>query len=271
MEDEKPIEQKAPKQEQKESDKADEPKKGRSKLLRWVVMIVAVLLLVPLLYASWLGFIPGLSNLLGANNPVDLGVTYTEQDLQGFYDKTSQEMLDYANAPVDASGYKTIFANPEPMDLQVTQEEITARINNTDWVYMPMDNVQVRLGEGNVIEVSGNVNTDALEGFIPFIGGVGYSQEDIDTGLNWLKRMAGNPAVYISSVGTITNNKLNLTINEVKIGRWGAPLDEASKVLTTATENALRGVVGMDVTSATFGNGYIDFVGEAPTTIYELK
>lgn len=251
------------------SNKEEKPKKKRSKVLRWVLVLVGVVLLVPLFYAAWLGFIPGLSTLLGATKPVDLGVAYTEQDLQAFYDITGQEVLDYQNAPVDPeTGYKTIFADPEPMNIQLSQEEITARINESGWVYMPLDNVQVRLGDGNIIEVSGNVNIEALERFIPFIGGVGYSQEDVDTGLAWLKRMAGNPAVYISSVGSITNNNLDLTINEVRIGRWNAPLAEATKVLTTATENALRGTIGLNVKSATFSNGHIDFVGTAPTTVY---
>lgn len=263
--------QEKPKQEQKQSHEntpeEEKPKKKHS-VLKWVLITLGAVLLAGLLYAGWLGFVPGLSTVMGANKPVDLGVTYTEQDLQAFYDKTGQEVLDYADAPVSTDGYKTIFADPVAMDVQVTQEEITARINESGWVYMPLDNVQVRLGEGNSIEVSGNINTEALEGFIPFIGGVGYSQEDIDTGLAWLKRMAGNPVVYINSVGSIKNNNLSLTIKEARVGRWTAPTAEATQILTTATENALRGTVGLEVESATFGDGYIDFVGTAPTTIY---
>jgi hypothetical protein len=275
MEDEKSsANENEPQQKNEETKEVVKSTKPKRKVLRWVLITIGVLLLIPIFYAGWLGFIPGLSQLMGANNPVDLGVTYTEQDLQEFYTKTGQEVKDYNNAPLDPSmgeDYRTIFADPEAMDLQVTQEEITARINNDDWIYMPMTNVQVRLGEGNSIEVSGNVDVDALEGFIPFIGGVGYSQEDVDTGLSWLKRMAGSPAVYINSTGSISNNVLDLTINEVKIGRWNAPISEATDVLTTATENALRGTIGLDVESATFGDGYIDFVGTAPTTIYELS
>lgn len=267
VEDKQPEKENGPTSETNGPSKEEKPKKKHSKVLWWVLIIFGALLLVPLFYAAWLGFVPGLSTLLGADKPMDLGVTYTEADVENFYNKTGQETLDYANAPL-VNGKKVIFADPKPLQTKLTQEEITAAINNSDWAYMPIKNVQVRLSDNNRIEVSGNVDIDALAKFIPFIGGVGYSQADVDTGLSWLRRMAGSPAFYIDSTGSVINNQLNLTINSAQIGRWSAPLDGANKALTTATENSLVGTKGLDVTSATFDNGSLNFNGIAPTTVY---
>lgn len=226
------------------------------------------LLAVGLLYLGWLGFIPGLSNLLGANSPKDLGVTYSEADLQSFYNKTAQKLLDYANAPLGDNGKKVIFADSRRYTAQITQAEVTARINASNWAYMPVKNVQVRFSDDNRVEVSGNIDVDALEKFIPFIGGVGYSSDDVQTGLSWLRRLSGDPAFYIDASGAVSNNNLNLKINSAKIGRLSAPQDAATRVLTTATENALAGTAGLDIHTASFSDGQMTFDGSAPTTIY---
>lgn len=265
-----PEKEKAEKTERlKDKEETIQRKKKNRKILKWVFGPLFGLIAGVVIYLGWLGFVPGLSGLLGADNPKDLGVEYTEADLGNFYKKTNQTLLDFANSPVDPeTGKKIIFADPQDYDHRLTQEEITARINDSSWSYMPVENVQVRFGDNNRIEVSGNIDTDSLEKFIPFIGGVGYSQEDVDTGLSWLRRMAGNPAFYVDSVGTIENDQLSLQINAVQIGRWNAPLDEASNVLTTATQNALNGTRGLSVESATFDDGGINFKGTAPSTIY---
>jgi len=153
-------------------------------------------------------------------------------------------------------------------DKEFTQEEITARINASEWAYMPVKNVQVRFGDNGQIEASGNLNTNNLANFVNFIGGVGYSQEDVQTGLDWIDRFTSDPAVYINASASVENNLLILDISEVKIGRWSPDLEDAADVLNTATRNSLKGVAGLYIDSALFSDGILDFKGVAPTTIY---
>src|SRR5680860_423061 len=258
-------------EEQKPSEKqAEEVKKPKKKrgVLKWILGMLGVIILAVILYAGWLGFVPGLSSIMGANKPVDLGVTYTEQDLQSFYVKTGQNVIESKEAPVAGGGESIAFTNPKPLTVAITQEELTARLNASNWIYMPLSNVQVRLGDGNSIEVSGNVDVDALRAFISYIGGVNYSQADVDKGLDWLNKMSGSPAVYIDSTGSITNNQLSLSVNSVKVGRWSAQSDKANETLNIATQNMLNKITGLDTNSLTESSGMMNFDGVGPTNIY---
>jgi hypothetical protein len=260
--------------EDNESATVDEPEVKPSVKKRrkwpWVVgTLVLIFIVIPVFVLGYLGFVPGLSSLMGATKARDLGVRYTEADFISYQTKTGRQFLDFANAPDNPlkPGKKTIFADSKPQDTFTTQEEITAAINLVGWSWMPLTNAQVRFGDGTV-EVSGNLNMDQISNFVNFIGGVGYNQSDVDKALSWGKRLAGNPPIYIKAAASVTNNVLDMNIEQVKIGRFNAPRDTASKVLNTGTVNALDNTYGLNTESATFSNGQLHFVGTSPSTIY---
>jgi hypothetical protein len=245
-----------------------QPKKRRK--WPWVVSILILLfIVVPVIVLGYLGFIPGLSSLMGATKARDLGVRYSEADYLSYQTKTGGQFLDYANAPASPlnPAKKTIFGDPKYMDVDLTQEEITATINMVGWSWMPLTNTQVRFGDG-VVEMSGNLNMNQLSNFVNFIGGVGYSKSDVDKALGWGKRLAGNPPVYIRAAASMTNNVLSMEVQQVRIGRFDAPIDIASKVLNTGTNNALNGTYGLNTNGATFSNGQLHFTGTSPTKVY---
>lgn len=254
-----------------------EPKKKSflGRIIKTVLMLIVLVLVGAVFYAGWLGFIPGLSSLLGANKPRDLGVTYVPADLDSFMAKKKMQQLelDYADAPTNPSDpdYKYVFTDPVAIDEVFTQEEVTARINETTWSGMPFTNVQVKFNDGGNIEISGKILSDKVKEFIATIGGVGYSDEDVDTGLKWLNRMAGDPAVYINAEAQVVDNRLQLTINEAKINRWTAPADAANRVLDTATRNALAKVAGLFLQSVTFDSAGLHFNGTAPSKTYVVR
>ena len=239
----------------------------------WIVgSLVLVFVVIPVLILGYLGFIPGLSSLMGATKPRDLGVRYSEADYLSYQTKTGGQFLDFANAPVNPlkPGKKTVFADPKYMDVALTQEEITATINMAGWSWMPATNVQVRLGDGTV-EISGNLNMDQITNFVNFVGGVGYDQSSIDKALSWGKRLMNNPPVYVKAATSVKDNVLSMQIQSVQVGRFSAPMDIASTVFNTATENSLNNTYGLNIKSATFGEGQLNFVGYSPTTIYVKK
>ncbi len=245
-----------------------EPKKRRK--WPWVVsVLVLVFIVAPVIVLGYLGFIPGLSSLMGATKARDLGVRYSEADYVSYQTKTGGQFLDFATAPVSAinPAKKTIFANPKYMDVNLTQEEITATINSVGWSQMPITNTQVRFGDGTV-EISGNIKMDQISSFVNFIGGVGYSQSDIDKALGWGKRLAGSPPIYVRAAAEVVNNVLNMQVEQVQIGRFNAPLDIAGKVLNSGVVNAMNGTYGLNAGSATFSNGQLHFAGTSPTQVY---
>lgn len=252
-----------------ESKPTQHPKKKHTKL-KISLTVVTVLLLLPILFLGWLGFVPGLSDLLGATKPRNLGVQYTEADYKSYLVKTDITLQDFATAPANPEkpGKFIVFANPKTFtDLSVTQEELTAAINEVDWLWMPVKNAQVRLSNG-VVEVSGNVNTQYASEFIRFIGGVGYSQSDVDTAVSWAQKFAADAPVYIKATASVENDQLAFQLDEILIGRFNIPMDIASTVLSTGTTNAIINTKDLVATSAKPVDGAMLFTGSLPTTVF---
>ncbi len=135
-----------------------------------IILVIAFVILVPVFIAGWLGFVPVLSTLLGATKPRDLGIRYTDYDFSSYQQKTKINFVDFANAPDNPNkpGKKTVFADPKVVEnLQLTQEELTAAVNSTGWLWMPVKNAQIRLTD-NTVEVSGNLNMKYIDEFINF-------------------------------------------------------------------------------------------------------
>lgn len=259
-----------PSETETQQEPAKQSSKKRRRGLRIALIIVAVLLIIPILVAGWLGFVPGLSSVFGATKPRDLGVRYTEADYAAFQEKASVTFQDFANAPNNPAqpDKKVVFSGAEQQDnLRLTQEEITAAVNSTNWLWMPIKNAQVRLS-GNTVEVSGNLNVAYLDKFIPFIGGVGYSQEDVNTAVDWGKRFVNNAPVYIKANASVSNNQLSFQLQEAQVGRFNVPQDIASRVLGTGSSNALKKTPNLDIQSAQIVDSAITFSGTHPSTVY---
>lgn len=244
-------------------------KKKHTKLKIFAV-VAALVLLLPIFVLGWLGFVPGLSDLLGATKPKDLGVQYTEADYSQYLNKTGISLQDFSTAPAnpDKPGKFVVFANPQTYDnLVVTQEELTAAINEIGWLWMPIRNAQVRLSDG-VVEVSGNLNTQYANEFVGFIGGVGYSESDVAKAVSWAQKFAADAPVYINATASVQNDVLSFQLNKVQVGRFNVPMDIASNVLSTGTTNAILNTQGLVAASAVPEQGAMRFSGELPTTVY---
>ena len=239
----------------------------------WVVSILAFIFVVtPILVLGYFGFMPGISNLMGTSKAKDLGIRYNEADYISYQTKTGGQFLNYADAPnnpIDI-GKKTIFADPKYMDVDLTQEEITAAINMVGWSWMPITNAQVRLNDGTV-EISGNIQMNQVANFVNFINGVGYSQADVDKALGWGERLVSNPPIYVRATASVTNDVVSMQVEQAQIGRFNIPLDTANKVLNSGTNNALNGTFGLSIGSASFDDGQLHFVGTSPTKVYVKK
>lgn len=247
------------------------PKKHTARNI-FIGLFIALILLItgPVLIAGYFGLVPGLSTLMGVNKPKDLNVTYTQADYQSFLAKTKTNLQDFANAPANPEkpNKKVVFADPVTANnVPISQEELTAAINESGWVWMPIDNAQVKISDG-IVEMSGNLKLDNIANFVGFIGGVGYSQSDIDTAVSWAKRFINNSPIYIKANGSVTNNQLQLTVQEFKIGRYNVPADIAQTVLQAGTQSAIKNTPLLSAQSATLTNGALVFTGTHPSTIY---
>lgn len=247
--------------------------KSHKKLLVVLLILFGIFIFTPLMIAGWFGFIPGLSNVLGAKTPVDLGVVWTEADYQSYLEKTGTDYLDYSEAPPNPENpdKKTIFADPISVtDQTFTQEELTAAINSVGWAWMPISNAQVKLSE-NTVEISGNLELDNIEKFVSFIGGVGYDESSVQTAADWGRRFANGAPVYLKANASVTNDALDFSLQEVKVGRFSVPQDIASKAVFSGSSNSINNAQNFSAKSVNIENGSLQFTGTYPQTVYVLK
>lgn len=236
-----------------------------------ILLTIALILLIPLLLVGgWLGFVPGLSNIMGARSVKDLGVTYTEQDYESYLDKTSTEFLNINDAPAqpDSPNKKVVFADQATAEnMTLTQEEITAAINESGWIWMPLTDVQVRMNDGGV-EVAGRLNTDHLQSFITYIGGIDVDPGQVESAIGWAERLLGSAPVYLRVDTSISDGSLQLSLAEGNIGRFSIPTEIGNTVLRTGTESVLSNTPLLDISSVQFQDGSLQFSGTYPSTVY---
>ena len=110
--------------------------------LKWLVIFAALMVLPWVLLLGWLGFLPVVSNLLVARAPQNLGVKYAVTDLKSFEAKSgmtvspppSQPPVSNAQpggvppASVTPSPAPAAPVSPKPLDMTVSQEELSAVI-----------------------------------------------------------------------------------------------------------------------------------------------
>lgn len=245
-------------------------KKSHRKLIVFGIIILIVFV-VPIMIVGWFGFVPGLSDLMGANKPKDLGIIYTTADYESYKSKAAASFLDLSQAPdkPNMPGEKLLFDGPVTTDnLQLTQEEITATVNEIGWVWMPISNAQVKINE-NTVEVSGNLNLKYMNEFVDFIGGVGYSKDDVAKAVSLAQKFTNSPPIYLKAEASVSNDKLSLKLSGISIGRLNVPKGIAESVLSTGTTNAINKTDNLQAESATFqSDGTLKFSGIYPSIVY---
>lgn len=235
-----------------------------------ILLVFVVLLTVGgILVLGYFGIIPMPGDFFNVTKPKDLGVTYTEEDYDEFMAKTESQVLSFDEAPKELqTGPGIVFTSPKPYDMTFSNSEISARINYSNWSSMPVENVQVKFSDGGIIEVSGNLITSKLKNFASIAGYGGYSEENVDKGLNWIEKLGSNPAFYLKAKTEITNNELNLDTESIEINRLRLPADQANKALTIAAETIIKSVTGLDTEKLTITENAYNFKGNAPSVIY---
>jgi hypothetical protein len=232
-----------------------------------VLVVLLLLACGGIAYFASKGFIPGVSELLGATKPKDLGVTYTELDFESYMAKTGStvEIIDSAASPQESIAFSV------PRDYQqvaFTQAEITARVNHIQWSYTPIRDVQVRFDSDGAIEMSGVL---VMDNIISFLNASGYevSQEDINKAIRRIDIIPVDPAIYLKMVPVVVNNTATITIEAFELGRFSVNVDQynGSTVLGELVTQIFSQVDGFYAQSVTVGDGTMTFDGTAPTVV----
>jgi hypothetical protein len=216
------------------------------KFFTWFVIVLAVIILV----AGYFGLVPGLSDAMGANKAKDLGVKYTDADLQKARATTGVSLQDKTEgtSSLEYSGEKSISGD-------YSNEMITAMINGAKYIYYPLTNTQVKISPDGTIETAGNFNISKALSWSTDVGG---SQVLADQAKPYTKFVSNNPSFYLKGTMSVKDNNITVDIKQAQISRFTAPksiIDKYQGELATFVESKIKAIPGMNVKSADFSTG----------------
>lgn len=238
--------------------------------LLWVLIgIVAAIVTVPLLVLGWLGLVPGLSSVMGANEAKDLGVQYSTVDIQSYHSKSGIKFEAPEAAPDHPTkpGKKKVFDHPKKVETRFTQEELSAALNGASLAWLPLKDIQLRLSD-RTIEISGVLSNERVPELLRQAVRMGYSEADLAKVAAYAEKLPGDVPVYLRAAGGVQNAQLDLELQEVAIGRFALPADVLAKIAPNGIHTAIKGSDQFAVDSALPQDGSLAFSGILPTTIY---
>ena len=214
-------------------------------------MIIFALIVTGLL--AYLGFIPVLSGFLGTDQPRDLGVVHTQQDVVTATQKLGQEFVSTPESSL-ATTLKTAQGNP--VNTALTQQEVSAHITKLH----PVSNVQIKF-EGSNFEMSGKIDKQRIPNFVRALGITGVSDAEILSIVD--EYIPVNPVFYIAGTGNVSNGQVAVDLSKAELGRLPIPSGQAGMLLQEYVELVDQQVPGFSPTNVTLSNGMLNYTGLA--------
>src|SRR5688572_397367 len=130
-----------------------------ARVLKRIILIVAIPLGLIILVLGYLGFVPGVSAMFGSDKPVDLGVTPTDADRVRANQKFEQTMVEL-NGSTGLSVLQR--ADVESIDVRVTGAEAAAHIMERH----PFSHLQIKVHADGSFESSGKIDRGRISGYL---------------------------------------------------------------------------------------------------------
>lgn len=185
--------------------------------VRLFLFFLLIVILLPVFSLGYFGFVPGLSDVLGANKPRDLGIKYTRQDLKAIREKSHVvyvALADNSNPVLTRQ-----FSGKRELTAEFTSAQITATLNNQPWKYWPYKNVQVKFNSDGSGEISGVL----IKGRVPgYAQAIGVPKEAVEFAMKYLP---SDPVFYLKGKGGLSGNKVEVfEPQKFEIGRVSLPV-----------------------------------------------
>ncbi len=232
-------------------------------LIGGILQAIGLVVVLVVLILGYLGFVPGLSDLMGAG-PRDLGIHPSAADAQSATSKIGNNETTFAGTGGPIGSIK--LEGSHHVDTILTEEEITAAQNARNYKYDPIRDVQVKINADNTVEVSGRISIPKARDYLTAIR---IPQADIDKVLNIAKYLPGEAAFYAKGTVSMTNNVLSTDLSAVKIGNLDVSKDQLpSGTLAAIASTIISKNPGVSVDKFEIVDGKAHFVGTYPDKTY---
>ncbi len=235
-------------------------------LLGFFIGVVAIILVV-VLVAGYFGFVPGVSSIFGSDKARDLHVTYTQTDYQSARQKGGIQRVNLpSNTPPEDS---LSFSGQHAASFSLTDNEVTALINEKSWRYFPVHDCQVRFNSDGTGEFSGILEMDTLRDYIIARG---YSEEDFKIVTEWVGRFAvlqKNMPFYIKGTASV-GSPMDFEVEKLEFGRISVPPDQLNgrkAEIINLIQEGMSHIPGFSINKFSIANGQMQFDGTLPNSV----
>ena len=156
-----------------------------------------------------------------------------------------------------------IYSGSKPVKNSFTSEELTSAINDPRWTYQPFQSCQVKVGNDGQIELSGKL----IPAYLPGAKVYGFSDSELETGKDYLKKTLSEPPFYVNGKLSIENNKMNFDIDKTELGRANILSVVPADAVEGAFQRIVDSVPGLSVKNLDIQDGKFNFDGTIPDTV----
>lgn len=230
--------------------------------MKKILVIFTIIILIPIIVLGYLGVMPGISSAFGTNKPKNLGVNYSQQDLDSGNQKTQVEI---ASLPQSNSiSESLIYQGQHQVEMTLSSQEITAMANNSKWKYNPLSQVQVKINNDGSAEASGYIDFQTAKSYALSFG---VSATDIEKALEKFPIPQTKFAFYVKGKGSVNNDQIKLDIDQLKLANIPVPSNIVNQYLAPAlnfVESKYLSNDSVDIEKLENQNGQAYFKGTLP-------
>jgi hypothetical protein len=208
-----------------------------------IAVILSILIILCIIAASGIFYVPGISEILGTNKARDLGV---KADPAPFNALLARENVKLTGP---ASNYDLTadirYGQAQPIDVTVSSEELTSMMQATNTANGPLKNMQIRLGNNNQMEMSADAD---LQKF-------GYPVK--------------GPLFMKGTFEKSGSGSVKITVNEGSLGLIPVPesiLQQGGDGIEQAINHQLAAMPGLRIDTLEIQNGQLHYSGAFPQT-----
>lgn len=237
------------------------------KLFFFLVFLVVLLFVGAL---GYLGFVPGLSTLMGADRPKDLGVRYTEENRRQGNEKSK---LQYEALPADTPVAQSIrYTGKVDVTAAFTNEELSALASKRNWKYYPFTQVQIKSYGDGTAEVSAVLLKGRVGGWLAKMN---VPQVAVDYISKALVLLPDRIPVYAAGKAALSENRISVfDLRSFEVGRFPAPASTVNKYkshIVSFLNYRLTQYGGFYAKDAHFEKGSLSFDGSLAEKEHSVK
>lgn len=231
------------------------------KWLRNFLYVFITLAFISVLIGGYLGFIPLLSPTLNSDTPRDLGVKV---------DTAAPVILSKKIIVSPKEGEQLSIISQQPslplraspkkektsLSISLSSEDISSLVQNWEKDINPIaENFQMKIGKNDVVEISGILSPSKLAQMLSQL-----NVPELTAYLSALSFLPAKTPFYINGSASILNNTVDLTLNELQIGRMPIPIGE--DLIRSLEKKIESEISSANIESLNFHDGVLSIKGE---------